>query len=201
MRGWVVGILLVLLLPRWGAAQRLSGTASDGVGVVRVTWTCPTCTPQSATATCLTCGPTATQVVWQVPPIGLARGANVVTVTAHTPDGRTSMDQLTVTYTPPPVVLPPPSPILRLVDCTTHMGLPHVRCVVLWDAPLEAGVTWHLEACVDLPTGCPWQVQQHFDAATRQATLDGLPRQQPLCWRFVPQGSLAGTPASNTVCR
>lgn len=81
----------------------LSGTATDDVGVVSVTWACPTCTPTSGTATCATCGASATNVSWSVASIGLASGANVITVTATDTDSSTGTDTLTVTRSAPDV--------------------------------------------------------------------------------------------------
>jgi Concanavalin A-like lectin/glucanases superfamily len=77
----------------------LAGTASDDVGVLSVTWSCPTCTPTSGTATCATCGASATAPAWSVASLGLATGANVVTVTATDADTQTGVDTLTVTRT------------------------------------------------------------------------------------------------------
>lgn len=89
----------------------LAGGATDDVGVTSVTWACPTCTPTSGTATCATCGSTATAPSWSVASIGLASGANVITVTANDADTQTGTDALTVTYTP----LTAAPTILRLV--------------------------------------------------------------------------------------
>lgn len=78
----------------------LAGSATDDVGVVSVTWTCPTCTPTSGTATCATCGASATAPSWSVASIGLTPGDNVITVTATDGESQASApDTLTVTYT------------------------------------------------------------------------------------------------------
>jgi hypothetical protein len=78
----------------------MAGTAADDVGVTSVTWACPTCTPTSGTATCATCGSAATAPSWSVASLGLATGANVITVTANDADTQTGTDTITVTYTP-----------------------------------------------------------------------------------------------------
>ena len=78
----------------------LGGSAADDVGVTSVTWACPTCTPTSGTATCASCGAAATAVTWSVASVGLASGANVLTLTANDGDTQTGTDTLTVTYTP-----------------------------------------------------------------------------------------------------
>ena len=80
----------------------VSGVATDDMGIPAggITWTCPTCTPTSGVATCATCGPSATSVTWSMASVGLASGANVVTVTATDGDTQTAQDVLTVTYTP-----------------------------------------------------------------------------------------------------
>lgn len=68
----------------------LAGTATDSDGTVSsVTWACPTCTPTSGTAT----GTTS----WSVATIGLAVGANVITVTGTDNDSNTATDTITVT--------------------------------------------------------------------------------------------------------
>ena len=128
-----------------------SGIATDSTGVTGVTWTCPTCTPTSGTATCTpACGAATTSTSWQVPTVTVAVGSNLLTVTAQDASG-THADQLTVTYTPPPPVgtcshyasqagggngLSPGSPF-RVVDfwavaspgttlCLTHTTVPEV---------------------------------------------------------------------------
>jgi hypothetical protein len=56
----------------------LGGTISDANGMVAsVTWSCPTCTPTSGSATIAVGGAT-----WSVTNIGVASGDNVITVTA-----------------------------------------------------------------------------------------------------------------------
>jgi Concanavalin A-like lectin/glucanases superfamily len=77
----------------------LAGTATDDVGVLSVTWACPTCTPTSGTATCASCGAAGASVSWSVATIGLAVGDNVITVTATDADTQTATDVLTVTRT------------------------------------------------------------------------------------------------------
>lgn len=89
----------------------LAGSASDDVGVLSVTWACPTCTPISGTATCASCGAAGTSVTWSVASIGLASGANVITATANDADTQTATDAITVTYTP----LTSAPAVLRLV--------------------------------------------------------------------------------------
>jgi hypothetical protein len=84
----------------------LAGTAADDVGVTGVTWNCPTCTPTSGTATCASCGASATNPSWSVGSIGLASGSNLITVTATDADTQTGTDQVTVTLsTNAPTVL------------------------------------------------------------------------------------------------
>src|SRR5262249_55937477 len=86
----------------------LGGAATDDVGVVSVTWSCPGCqaSTQSGTATCTpACGATATSVTWSVPTIALqAGGGNVITVTATDGEGQTAVKTLTVTLTGVPVL-------------------------------------------------------------------------------------------------
>jgi pectate lyase len=77
----------------------LAGTAADDVGVTSVTWSCPTCTPTSGTATCGTCGASATAPAWSVASLGLGSGDNVITVQAQDAELQTGSDTLTVTYT------------------------------------------------------------------------------------------------------
>ena len=89
----------------------LAGSAGDDVGVLSVTWACPTCTPTSGTATCASCGAAGTSVSWSVASIGLASGANVITTTANDADTQTATDSITVTYTP----LTSAPTVLRLV--------------------------------------------------------------------------------------
>jgi hypothetical protein len=83
----------------------LAGTATDDVGVTSVTWSCPTCTPTTGTATCASCGAAATSVSWSVGSLTLASGVNVLTVSANDADVQSGTDVLTVTLTPVPVVL------------------------------------------------------------------------------------------------
>lgn len=70
----------------------LAGTTTDDVGVTGITWNCPTCTPTSGTI-CpgAQCGGTATTRTWTVPSIGLATGANMITVTGTDADSQTAM--------------------------------------------------------------------------------------------------------------
>jgi hypothetical protein len=67
----------------------LTGTSSDDVGVSEVTWTNNRGDSGTATGT----------GTWNSGPIGLKRGTNVITVTAHDAAGHTSTDTLTVTRT------------------------------------------------------------------------------------------------------
>ena len=69
----------------------VSGTASDDVGVVSVTWS----NGRGGSGTCT--GTTS----WSVTGIVLAEGENVITVTASDAAGNTATDTLTVTYQPP----------------------------------------------------------------------------------------------------
>ena len=69
----------------------LSGTASDNVGVTQVSWANDRGGSGTATGT----------ASWSVSGIALSSGANVLTVTARDAAGNTSIDTLTVTYTPP----------------------------------------------------------------------------------------------------
>jgi Concanavalin A-like lectin/glucanases superfamily/Carbohydrate binding domain len=69
----------------------VAGTASDDVLVSSVTWTCPTCTPASGTAT----GTTS----WSIASLGLASGDNVLTVTATDSHSQPAQDTLTITLT------------------------------------------------------------------------------------------------------
>ncbi|NIS80518.1 MAG: hypothetical protein GTO14_10020, partial [Anaerolineales bacterium] len=75
----------------------LSGTASDNVGVVEVTWSNST----GGSGTC-----TGTDS-WSTGSITLVSGDNVITVTAMDAAGNTTTDTITVTYNPDP---PPPPP-------------------------------------------------------------------------------------------
>lgn len=74
-------------------APALAGTATDSDGtVVSVTWSCPTCTPTGGTATF-------NAPNWSVTTIGLASGANSITVTATDNVSNTGSDQIVVTLT------------------------------------------------------------------------------------------------------
>jgi hypothetical protein len=89
----------------------LGGSALGGApagSITSVTWDCATCTPVTGSAT----GTTS----WSIPSIGLALGANLVTVTATDSSGQIATAQLTVTQTgtPPPPVLYAPTQ-LRVV--------------------------------------------------------------------------------------
>jgi hypothetical protein len=75
----------------------LSGTASDNVGVTRVTWA-NTANGTSGIAT----GTTS----WSISAISLAAGTNTITVTASDSAGNTANDILTVTYAPPDTAVP-----------------------------------------------------------------------------------------------
>lgn len=88
----------------------VAGTATDDVGVSRVTWSCPTCTPVSGTAL--------GTLDWSLASLGLAVGSNTLTVTATDGEGLTGTDTLTMTYTPPP------APVhLRLVPAVSLGGV------------------------------------------------------------------------------
>lgn len=80
----------------------LAGSATDDVGVLSVAWACPTCTPTSGAASCVGCGASGTSITWSVSSIGLASGANVITVTGTDVSGPGAGAVLTVTLTGPP---------------------------------------------------------------------------------------------------
>jgi hypothetical protein len=70
----------------------VSGTATDNVGVVLVSWACPTANPASGTATY-----SAITENWTCN-INLAEGSNTVTITSYDGAGYSHDDTLTVTY-------------------------------------------------------------------------------------------------------
>jgi hypothetical protein len=68
----------------------LSGTASDNGTVSSVTWSCPTCTPTSGSAT--------GTAAWSISGLALATGDNVITVTATDDESNTGSDVLNANY-------------------------------------------------------------------------------------------------------
>ena len=81
----------------------VSGVASAASGVTQVTWTCPTCTPTSGTAVCApACRPGRLRTTWTLPPLTLALGDHLVTVTAQAAGG-TVTAPLTLSYTTAPI--------------------------------------------------------------------------------------------------
>jgi hypothetical protein len=73
----------------------LSGTASDNVGVTRVTW---------ANAANSTSGTATGTTSWSVSSVSLASGTNNITITATDSAGNTYTNTLTVTYSPPKTI-------------------------------------------------------------------------------------------------
>lgn len=72
--------------------ETISGTCTDDTACTSVTWTCPTCSSTSGTAT----GTSS----WSFS-ANYASGSNTITVTGHDAATNTHNDVLTVTYTPP----------------------------------------------------------------------------------------------------
>ena len=76
----------------------LSGTAADNVGVVQVHWSNSKGGNGSATGT----------TAWSISGITLAKGENVIVITATDQAGNQGTYTLTVTYTPPDTTAPAP---------------------------------------------------------------------------------------------
>jgi glycerol-3-phosphate acyltransferase PlsY len=68
-----------------------SGTGSDNIGVVEVTWT----NSQGGSGVATISGST-----WSIPAIALLEGNNVITISARDASNNTAVSTLTVTYTP-----------------------------------------------------------------------------------------------------
>ncbi len=78
------------------ASLNLAGTASDNVGVTKVSWSCDVCGNGLASGT----------TSWSFSGITLKPGANAITVTAQDAAGNQGSAPLTVTYTPLDTTLP-----------------------------------------------------------------------------------------------
>lgn len=130
------------------------GQATDNVGVTGVTWTCPTCTPTSGTATCLpACGAATTATAWNVPTLTLGVGTNVLTAQATDASGAAT-DQLTVTYTVPPPV----------GSCTHYAGPPTLGGAIPGTVIGSAGNN-------GLSTATPFRVADFWAQAVAGSTL------------------------------
>ena len=123
------------------ASVTLAGTASDNVGVSRVTWTNDRGGSGTATGT----------TTWSVSGVVLQPGINVLSVTASDAAGNTSSDILTVTYNEP----------LRVGSLTANRAAPQ---------PLGTSVTFTaLGAGGTAPYQYQWRVYNGSKWVTRQA--------------------------------
>jgi pectate lyase len=81
----------------------VAGTAGDDVGIPPggITWTCPTCSTTSGTATCTGCNSTTTSgITWSIASLGVAAGSNVLTVQAMDTEGQPTQATLTIILPP-----------------------------------------------------------------------------------------------------
>ncbi|OGP73782.1 MAG: hypothetical protein A2V86_01400 [Deltaproteobacteria bacterium RBG_16_49_23] len=145
-------------------AISISGTATDNVGITKVTWS----NDRGGSGTC-----TGTSS-WSATGISLFVGENIITVTARDrePDGNVGIDTLTVTYSLPDLTPPTPNP-MTWVTAPAATGTTSITMTASTASDPTAPIDYYFDF-VDSPTGgsggadSAWQAETSYTNAGLQ---------------------------------